>query len=81
MSDMTNDATKSTGKGYMTDDKGNPSSMRLMSLLALLIAGGLACVEVFGWGSSEGNTEIILYFLVAAFAPKAVQKFAEKGSM
>ena len=64
----------------MTDDKGNPSFMRLMSLLALLIAGGLACVEVLGWGSSgDGKTELVLYFLVAAFAPKAVQKFAEKG--
>ena len=64
----------------MTDDKGNPSSMRLMSLLALLIAGGLACVEVFSWGlSGEGKIELVLYFLVVVFAPKAVQKFAEKG--
>ena len=51
--------------------------MRLMSMLALLIAGGLACVEVFGWGAKSGSTELVLYFLVAAFAPKAVQKFAE----
>ena len=51
--------------------------MRLMSMLALLVAGGLAFVEVFGWGSGSGNTELVLYFLVAAFAPKAVQKFAE----
>ena len=29
MSETTNHATKSTGKGYMTDDKGNLSSMRL----------------------------------------------------
>ena len=68
---------ESDGKGWLTDDKGNPSSMRLMSMLALLIAGGLACVEVFGWGSGSGSTELVLYFLVAAFAPKAVQKFAE----
>ena len=79
MSDTTNHTTKSTGKSYMTDDQGNPSSMRLMSMLALAIAGGLACVEVFGWGSSDGRTELVLYFLIAAFAPKALQKFAEKG--
>ena len=64
-------------KGYFTDHHGNPSSMRLMSILALVIAGGLACVEVFGWGAEDGKTELVLYFLVAAFAPKAVQKFAE----
>lgn len=64
-------------KTFLSDDQGNPSSMRLMSLLALLIAAGLACVEVFGWGSGESKTELVLYFLVAAFAPKAVQKFAE----
>ncbi len=65
------------GKGWFSDDRGNPSSMRLVSMLALLVAGGLGFVEVFGWGSGSGNTELVLYFLVAAFAPKAVQKFAE----
>ena len=62
---------------FMTDNDGNPSSMRMMSMLALITAAVLACVEVFGWGSGSGKTELVLYFLVAAFAPKAVQKFAE----
>ena len=62
----------------ITDDSGNVSSMRLMSLLALVVAAILALVEVFGWGSGESKTELVLYFLIAAFAPKAVQKFAEK---
>ena len=66
-------------KNWLSDHEGNPSSMRLMSLLALLVAAGLACVEVFGWGSGSDKTELVLYFLVAAFAPKAVQKFAEKA--
>lgn len=66
----------SDSKSFMSDDQGNPSSMRLMSMLALIIAGLLACAPVFGW--SGGNSEHVLYFLVAAFAPKAVQKFAEK---
>lgn len=65
-------------KGYVTDDQGNPSSMRLMSFLALAVAAILAGVEVMGWGSGESKTELVLYFLVAAFAPKAIQKFAEK---
>jgi len=64
--------------GYFTDDNGNVSSMRVRSFLALVVAAALAAVEVFGWGSCESKTELVLYFLVAAFAPKAVQKFAEK---
>lgn len=67
----------SDSKKFMTDNDGHPSSMRLMSMLALIVASVLACVEVFGWGSDNGNTQLVLYFLVAAFAPKAVQKFAE----
>lgn len=72
-----NKGAMDNGKGLFTDDRGNPSSMRLMSMLALLIAGGLAFIETFGWGAGTGKTELVLYFLVAAFAPKAVQKFAE----
>ena len=62
---------------YMRDESGKPSSMRLMSVLALLVAAALAFIETFGWGSTESKSELVLYFLVAAFAPKAIQKFAE----
>ena len=76
---MTNNpAENNCDKRFFSDDHGNPSSIRLMSMLALLIAGGLAVVEAMGWGSGDSKTELVLYFLVAAFAPKAVQKFAEK---
>lgn len=78
MSETTKSAANGAGKKYMTDDRGNPSSMRLMSMLALGVAAVLALVEAFGLGSGESKTELVLYFLVAAFAPKAVQKFAEK---
>ena len=64
-------------KKFFTDDKGFPSSMRLMSFLSLLMAGFLALAITMDWGKNH-NTELVLYFLVAAFAPKAVQKFAEK---
>lgn len=30
-------------------------------------------------GDNTNKTELVLYFLIAAFAPKAVQKFAESG--
>ncbi len=75
---QTGNLTQDKDKRFLSDDKGNPSSMRLMSMLALIVAAVLAFVEVMGWGSNGSKTELVLYFLVAAFAPKAVQKFAEK---
>ena len=62
---------------FFGDDEGNLSSMRLMSLLALLFSMVLAGAKTCG--SAAVDTELVLYFLVAAFAPKAVQKFAERG--
>lgn len=60
---------------FLEDNDGNPSAMRLMSMLALIIAGVLAALQVFG--SACDMSDLVLYFLGAAFAPKAVQKFAE----
>lgn len=65
-------------KRFLSDDQGNPSSMRLMSMLALFVAAFLATAQTFEWGSNGDRTELVLYFLLAAFAPKAIQKFAEK---
>ena len=67
-----------SSKTFMTDDEGNPSSMRLMSLLALPVVAALAGVEVSGVGNPESQTELVLYLLVAAFALKTVHKFVEK---
>ena len=38
---------------YLTEKSGKPSSMRLMSMLALVVSAGLALIEVFEWGSAE----------------------------
>ena len=64
-------------KGWFTDKNGNPSSVRFMALGALLMAIALASIEVHGWGSGQEKNELVLYFLAAAFVPKAIQKFAE----
>ena len=64
-------------KRWFTDKNGNPSSVRFMALGALLMAIALAIVEVHGWGSDQEKNELVLYFLAAAFVPKAIQKFAE----
>ncbi len=62
-------------RGFFTDSAGNPSSMRLnshLSLWAAFISGG-ATIYL---GTPDG-VFITTMFLVGAFAPKAVQKFAE----
>ena len=66
-------------KGWFTDSKGTPSSVRFMSLGALLMAIALALIEIHGWGSGETKNELVLYFLAAAFVPKAIQKFTENS--
>ena len=47
---------------FMTDGDGNPSSMRLMSMLALIVAAVLACVEVFwlGFGRQQDRAGPLL---------------------
>lgn len=66
--------------GLLTDDDGNRSSMRLMSFIALIASIG------FGWiaiGCSSANSDVGIYitsvFVLAAFAPKALQKYIEKS--
>lgn len=61
--------------GYFTDSKGNPSSMRVNSHLSLwmaFVSGGLTL-----YTNNPNGVWITTMFLVGAFAPKAVQKFAE----
>ena len=64
---------------FLSDREGKPSSMRLMALLSLLTAIGLALLPTITMQEIPAQETLVLYFLTAAFAPKAVQKFAEKG--
>ena len=68
--------------GFFQEDNGNYSSMRLMSFISLIAS------TVFGYLTLKmsivhvtSNSDVGLYltfgFLLAAFAPKAVQKFIE----
>ncbi|HSF74233.1 MAG TPA: hypothetical protein VLA84_10590 [Microcoleus sp.] len=61
---------------FLQEDNGNYSAMRAMSFIALIAAivfGGITITS----NNAEGKY-ITTSFLVAAFAPKAVQKFAER---
>ena len=64
--------------GYLTDDHGHPSSMRLMSMLALTAAIAFGLITVLAKDvNQENGLYITVLFVLAAFAPKALQKFAE----
>ncbi len=64
--------------GFLEDNQGNPSSMRLMSVIALIasIVFGLL-TTLLPAGQGINGLYITMAFLLAAFAPKALQKFAE----
>lgn len=62
---------------YLEDDNGNKSAMRAMSILSLVAAIVFAWLVVTGSGNDSDGLKIVYAFLVAAFAPKVVQKFAE----
>lgn len=60
----------------LTEDNGQTSSMRVMCFCSLIVS------VIFGYITLATPTTdgvvITFGFLVAAFAPKAVQKFAEE---
>lgn len=63
---------------FLTDDEGNPSSIRVAMTVAFVISILLTVCLVFGWTKNPALVkELILYFLIAAFGGKSAQKFAE----
>ena len=66
--------------GVLTDDNGNRSMMRLMSFMALFaaITSSLISLTDSHPNSTEG-VYITTAFLLAAFAPKALQPFIENS--
>ena len=61
----------------LTDDEGNPSSMRVMAVFSLVIAAVLALLSAFGLSVNPANNDLVVYFLLGAFGGKTGQKFAE----
>ena len=60
--------------GFLDDDQGNSSSIRLMSVISLFAAIGFGYMELMEKVSPPYVTAM---FLLGAFAPKALQKFIE----
>jgi len=60
-----------------SEKTGKTSSMRVMCFVSLLAAITCGLLVTLGKGTADG-TLITCMFLVGAFAPKAVQKFAEQ---
>ena len=65
--------------GYLTDEQGHRSNMRLLSLLSLLAAILLALNDAgMAWMDKDGvGIAYIIPFLGGAFGGKFAQKFLE----
>ncbi len=66
-------------KGYLTDDQGTPSSMRLMSLMALVASIVFGFLVVTQDQPTAEALYLVVAFLLSAFAPKVAQKYLERG--
>jgi hypothetical protein len=61
---------------FFQENNGQYSAMRAMSFIALIAAIAFGTITITS-NNSDGKY-ITTSFLVAAFAPKAIQKFAER---
>jgi hypothetical protein len=80
---MADPENKKKKTGFLEEDSGARSSMRLMSVISLgasIMFGVLTLVSPCISNAKIDSNGIILtaLFLIGAFAPKAVQKFAEQ---
>lgn len=73
------ESTAVRAKTIFSDHDGNMSSMRLMAFLSFATAAVLAVLPMLGWANDNVDPNLILYFLLAAFGGKSLQKFAEKS--
>jgi hypothetical protein len=62
---------------FLQGNNGKYSTMRAMSFIALMAAIVFGAITITS--NDPDGTEITIAFLVAAFAPKAVQRFAERA--
>ncbi len=72
------DSAETIQPGFLQDDAGNNSTMRAMSIVSL-IAAILTAVILLIRPPADPYSGLYIFtaFLVGAFVPKAIQKFAE----
>lgn len=64
--------------GYFEEDNGSKSSIRLMSYQSWWAAFVIGLLMAITDNVSDNGLLIFFGFLIGAFAPKLVQKFAEQ---
>ena len=66
--------------GILNEEGGKPSTMRFMCIVSLFASVGFATITLLHPLASQGANGIWITFafLLGAFAPKALQKFAER---
>ncbi len=65
-------------KGYLEEERGRKSAMRAMSVVALIASIVFGLITLLTSTANQNSGLFITFgFLLAAFAPKALQKFAE----
>ena len=62
--------------GFLEEKEGVKSSMRLMNLISLTIAGFVALIQT--WKGLPVDMAVIGFFGGGAFGPKLIQKYMEK---
>ena len=64
--------------GFFDEGPGVKSSMRLMCFMSFVMSAILGFMTIQKDPATIEDVELVIAFLVAAFAPKAIQKWAEK---
>lgn len=64
--------------GFLTEDNGNKSSMRLMSIMSLIVAVVFGGFIIYSKTPDPNAMYIFTLFFLGAFCPKLVQKFVEQ---
>ena len=64
-------------KQALSDDQGQVSMMRVMSLIALFGALAVAAYDLATGGNASNAKDYFMLLLIGAFAPKLFQKYVE----
>lgn len=63
--------------GFLTEDNGTKSSMRLMSMMSLAVAIIFGGFIIYSKTPDPNAMYIFTLFFLGAFCPKLIQKFVE----